>query len=82
MLLLIDTQTSLRYFKDALSRHPSRVTEECNDTFSQRIGTRFELQAQNQPSLLALVLAWCLAFIRVVHVLNEVGGVRTLCIAV
>jgi hypothetical protein len=41
-----------------------------------------ELQAKNKPRLLALVLAQCLAFIGVAHVLNEVSGIRTLCIAV
>jgi len=41
-----------------------------------------ELQAPNQLPLLALVLAQCLAFICVAHVLNEVSGIRTLCIAV
>ena len=41
-----------------------------------------ELQAPNEPTLLALVLAQCLAFISVAYVLNEVSGIRTLCIAV
>jgi hypothetical protein len=51
-------------------------------TFSEDIGAPFELQAQNQPSVLSVVLAWCLEFISAAHVLNEVTGIRTLCIAV